>query len=92
MVCQSRPLLLSGVDSLYSIVQMPGGIPVATVAINGAKNAGILSAQILGVFDEEISKKVMKYKAELIGLVEAKAEELEKIGFEEYLEDIGSEK
>ena len=49
---------LSGVDSLYSIVQMPGGIPVATVAINAAKNAGLLAVQILGSFDDEISKKV----------------------------------
>ena len=79
---------LSGVDSLYSIVQMPGGIPVATVAINGAKNAGILAAQIIGAFDEEISKKVVKYKEELVDMVETKAEKLEKVGFEKYLEEM----
>ncbi|NLJ87423.1 MAG: 5-(carboxyamino)imidazole ribonucleotide mutase [Epulopiscium sp.] len=76
---------LSGVDSLYSIVQMPPGIPVATVAINGAKNAGILAAQIIGSFDLEVGKKVEEYKESLKNMVEEKAEELEKIGGEEYL-------
>jgi 5-(carboxyamino)imidazole ribonucleotide mutase len=79
---------LSGVDSLYSIVQMPGGIPVATVAINGAKNAGLLAVQIIGAFDEEISKKVWEYKKELENVVEKKAEKLENIGFEKYLEEM----
>ena len=64
---------LSGVDSLYSIVQMPPGIPVATVAINGAKNAGILAAQIVGSFDEGISNRVAAYKEELRTMVEGKA-------------------
>ena len=77
---------LSGVDSLYSIVQMPGGIPVATVAINGAKNAGLLAVQILGSFDDEIHKKVLKYKKDLENLVEEKAETLEKTHFSEYIE------
>lgn len=76
---------LNGVDSLYSIVQMPPGIPVATVAINGAKNAGILAAQILGAFDEEISQRVLDYKEELKNMVEEKAGKLETVGFEEYL-------
>ena len=76
---------LSGVDSLYSIVQMPAGIPVATVAINGAKNAGILAAQIIGAFDSTVGEKVAKYKAELDSSVEEKAAELEQIGFEKYL-------
>ena len=49
---------LSGVDSLYSIVQMPGGIPVATVAINGAKNAGLLTVQMLAAFDPQLQEKV----------------------------------
>lgn len=53
---------LQGEDSLLSIVQMPGGIPVATVAINGAKNAGILAAQILGVSDLEIRTKIVQYR------------------------------
>lgn len=78
---------LSGVDSLYSIVQMPGGIPVATVAINGAKNAGLLAVQTLAAFDEELSKKVEQYKAELDRLVITKAEKLEKIGYSEYLKE-----
>ena len=51
-----------GIDSLLSIVQMPGGVPVATVAINGAKNAGILAAQILGSYELEIAKRIDTYK------------------------------
>lgn len=78
---------LSGVDSLYSIVQMPGGIPVATVAINGAKNAGLLAVQTLAAFDEELSKKVEQYKAELDRSVITKAEKLERIGYSEYLKE-----
>lgn len=77
---------LSGVDSLYSIVQMPPGIPVATVAINGAKNAGILAAQIIGSFNEVISKKVIEYKEELKTMVEEKASKLEVIGYESYID------
>ncbi|NLK21912.1 MAG: 5-(carboxyamino)imidazole ribonucleotide mutase [Epulopiscium sp.] len=76
---------LSGIDSLYSIVQMPPGIPVATVSINGAKNAGILAAQIIGSFNKEIEKKVRSYKEGLKNMVEEKAEVLEDIGFESYL-------
>jgi len=53
---------MSGMDSLYSIVQMPPGVPVATVAINGAKNAGILAAQILSVGDKSLGQKVAEYK------------------------------
>ncbi|MBK9330532.1 MAG: 5-(carboxyamino)imidazole ribonucleotide mutase [Sphingobacteriales bacterium] len=56
---------LSGLDSLLSIVQMPGGVPVATVAINGAKNAGILAAQILGTHDAALQQKVKDYKKKL---------------------------
>lgn len=56
---------LNGLDSLLSIVQMPGGVPVATVAINGAKNAGILAAQILATHDEDLLKKVIDYKKKL---------------------------
>ncbi len=68
---------LSGLDSLYSIVQMPGGVPVATVAINGALNAGLLAAQILGSFDENISNKILKYKTDMKEMVEKKASLLE---------------
>ncbi|MBS1726871.1 MAG: 5-(carboxyamino)imidazole ribonucleotide mutase [Armatimonadetes bacterium] len=56
---------LSGVDSLYSIVQMPAGIPVATVAIGNAKNAGLLAIQILGVTDSKIAEKLEKYREDL---------------------------
>lgn len=56
---------LDGMDSLLSIVQMPFGVPVATVAINGAKNAGILAAQIIGTSDESISKKLIDFKKKI---------------------------
>ena len=80
---------LSGVDSLYSIVQMPSGIPVATVAINGAKNAGILAATILGTGNDEIREKIIAYKATLAEQVTKKDEKLQSIGYEKYLEEQG---
>lgn len=76
---------LSGIDSLYSIVQMPKGVPVATVAINGAKNAGLLAVKILASGDKTILKKVEKYQKDLGLQVEKKADKLEKIGFRKYL-------
>lgn len=76
---------LGGVDSLYSIVQMPSGIPVATVAINGGKNAGILAAKILAVSDTEILEKLKAYSEEMKNEVVAKAEKLDQIGYKEYL-------
>lgn len=79
---------LNGVDSLYSILQMPAGIPVATVAINGAKNAGLLAAQIIGGFNEEVSKKVEEYKEELRKSVMDKAVSLEIQGYEKYIKDM----
>ena len=79
---------LGGVDSLYSIVQMPGGIPVATVAINGGLNAGLLAAKMLAMSDDELLKKLKDYKAGLKEGVVAKAEKLEKIGYEEYLKQM----
>lgn len=75
---------LNGVDSLYSIVQMPPGIPVATVAINGAQNAGILAAQIIGAYDENTYNKIQSFKNELKSTVEKKAEKLENTGYEKY--------
>lgn len=67
-----------GWDSLLSILQMPGGVPVATVAINGAKNAGILAAQIIGAYDENVLVVVSKYKEEIRKEVERKSEELKR--------------
>ena len=69
---------LSGIDSLLSIVQMPAGIPVATVAINNAKNAGILAAQIIGLKDAAIDASVTKYRNELTEMVLEKAKKMEK--------------
>ncbi|MCL2437276.1 MAG: 5-(carboxyamino)imidazole ribonucleotide mutase [Clostridiales bacterium] len=80
---------LSGVDSLYSIVQMPPGIPVATVAINGAQNAGILAASILSLHSEEISKKLSEYKKGLDDMVHGKVDRLDKLGYEAYLAEMG---
>ncbi|MDE7061566.1 MAG: 5-(carboxyamino)imidazole ribonucleotide mutase [Lachnospiraceae bacterium] len=75
---------LGGVDSLYSIVQMPSGIPVATVAIDGAANAGILAAKILATSDKELLEKLKAYKEELKDSVVAKKEKLERVGYREY--------
>ena len=76
---------LSGVDSLYSIVQMPSGIPVATVAIDGAANAGILAAKMIAIGNPELLAKIKAYKDELKDGVMAKKEKIEKIGFREYM-------
>jgi len=76
---------LGGVDSLYSIVQMPGGIPVATVAINGGLNAGLLAAKILATSDSELLGKLKAYSEDMKEKVVEKAEKLEKIGYKEYL-------
>lgn len=76
---------MSGLDSLYSIVQMPPGVPVATVAINGAKNAGLLAAQILGVADSNIKSSIVAYKQGMKEEVETKASLLEAKGWETYL-------
>ena len=75
---------LGGVDSLYSIVQMPSGIPVATVAIDGGANAGILAAKILAASDAELLAKLKAYKEELKAGVMAKKEKIEKTGYEGY--------
>jgi 5-(carboxyamino)imidazole ribonucleotide mutase len=76
---------LDGLDSLLSIVQMPPGVPVATVAINGGKNAAILACQILGVENKTIFEKIEKYKLELKDKVLTKASKLEKTGWKEYV-------
>lgn len=75
---------LGGVDSLYSIVQMPSGIPVATVAINGGLNAGLLAAKILATSDNELLEKLKKYSEGMKDAVVAKAEKLEKVGHKNY--------
>lgn len=69
---------IDGWDSVLSILQMPGGVPVATVALNGAKNAGILAAQILGSSDDEILKKIIGYKESLKEKVLEGAKEIKK--------------
>ena len=76
---------LGGVDSLYSIVQMPSGIPVATVAINGGKNAGILAAKILAASDPELLQRLKDYSEEMKNEVVSKAEKLDEIGYKEYV-------
>lgn len=80
---------LEGMDSLLSIVQMPGGVPVATVAINGAKNAGILAAQMIGIKSQEIRNKVKEYKAKLLDEVQVKIDKLEKLEYKKYLKEMG---
>jgi len=76
---------LQGVDSLHSIVQMPAGIPVATVAIGNAKNAGLLAVQILATHQPDLLEKVILYRQNLCDSVIAKQESLEKLGYQEYL-------
>lgn len=75
---------LGGRDSLYSILQMPSGIPVATVAINGAKNAAILAAKILAVSDEELKGKLKAFSEQMKTEVEAKDAKLQENGFRGY--------
>ena len=76
---------LNGLDSLLSIAQMPNGVPVATVAINGAKNAGILACEILGTKHDAIAKRIAKYKENMRKEVEKKASKLASKGFRKYL-------
>ncbi len=76
---------LQGLDSLLSIVQMPAGIPVATVAVNNAANAGLLAARILGSADESLLQKMLDYQSELEVQVLAKANRLESDGWTTYL-------
>ena len=77
---------LGGVDSLYSIVQMPSGIPVATVAINGGANAGILAAKILATSDGEILERLKKYSEDLKDQVVEKDARLQEVGYKAYME------
>ena len=78
---------LGGVDSLYSIVQMPSGIPVATVAIGGGQNAGILAAKILATSDEELLRRLEDYSRRLRESVQKKDAKLQEVGYRNYLDD-----
>jgi 5-(carboxyamino)imidazole ribonucleotide mutase len=78
---------LQGLDSLYSIVQMPGGIPVATVAIGNAKNAGLLAIQILACHAPDLLEKVQKYRQNLEQSVLEKQAKLAQLGYQEYLQN-----
>ena len=75
---------IDGWDSVLSILQMPNGVPVATVALNAAKNAGILAAQIIGSADEQQRRRIIRYKEELAEGVARKYERLEEMGYEKY--------
>jgi len=79
---------LGGVDSLYSIVQMPSGIPVAAVAINGAQNAGLLAAKILATADPDLLDRLKDYSEKLKNQVVKKAKKLDQIGYKEYLKQM----
>lgn len=79
---------LEGVDALYSIVQMPPGIPVATVAIDGGVNAAILAARILATSDPELLGRLKAYSQEMKETVQAKAEKLNQLGHKEYLKQM----
>ncbi|MCY3973239.1 MAG: 5-(carboxyamino)imidazole ribonucleotide mutase [Candidatus Dadabacteria bacterium] len=76
---------IDGVDSVLSIMQMPAGVPVATVAVDGGRNAGILAAEILGVKDGKVREKIVEFKKSLAEDVRKKFEKLEKEGYVEYL-------
>lgn len=79
---------LGGRDSLYSIVQMPSGIPVATVAINGGANAGLLAVKMLAMSDEKLLSKLKEYSAELKDSVVAKDEKLGRVGYKKYMDEM----
>ena len=78
---------LKGIDSLLSIVQMPAGIPVATVAINGAKNAGLLAIQILSLFDKDLGFKMKSFRDKLHKQVITKNSKLSSLGADNYLKN-----
>lgn len=79
---------LQGVDSLYSIVQMPAGIPVATVAIGNARNAGLLAVQILATSDPNLLTQVQQYRQSLNQMVLEKQAKLDELGYQQYLEQM----
>lgn len=75
---------IDGWDSILSILQMPSGIPVATVALNGGKNAGILAATILGAADEKVRNQIVEYKAQLTDAVMGKVEKVKGMGYKSF--------
>jgi 5-(carboxyamino)imidazole ribonucleotide mutase len=77
--------VLSGIDALYSIVQMPPGVPVATMSIDGAKNAGLFAAKILAINNSKIASNLAKYSSKLEEVVLEKATQLERDGYQKYL-------
>ena len=79
---------LDGLDSLLSIAQMPQGIPVATVAINGSKNAGLLACRILALHNASLAQSIIQYQKKIKISVESKAKKLEKNGFVKYLKNM----
>ncbi|MDJ0677143.1 MAG: 5-(carboxyamino)imidazole ribonucleotide mutase [Calothrix sp. MO_167.B42] len=79
---------LQGTDSLYSIVQMPAGIPVATVAIGNAKNAGLLAIQIIATHQSELLEKIQNYRQNLCASVMEKQTNLDKLGYKQYLQQM----
>jgi 5-(carboxyamino)imidazole ribonucleotide mutase len=79
---------LQGVDSLYSIVQMPAGIPVATVAIGNAKNAGLLAVQILAIHQPELLERVQQYRQTLTDSVMEKQSRLDERGYQQYIAEM----
>lgn len=79
---------LGGIDSLYSIVQMPSGVPVATVSINGAQNAGLLAAKILATSNQELLDKIKDYSAKMKKTVQEKDSKLKEVGYKEYLKNM----
>lgn len=80
---------LGGADSLYSMVQMPGGVPVATVALNGAGNAALLAVQMLAIADSELREQFRAYKKKMADRVKATNQELGELGYRCYLEEYG---
>jgi len=79
---------LSGLDALYATVQMPSGVPVATVGVDNVRNASLLAIQILAVSDKRLEKKLIAYKKGLADGVEKKAKKLKEIGLEKYIEQM----
>lgn len=76
---------IDGWDSVLSILQMPAGVPVATVALNGGRNAGILAAEIVASSNSRLRDKIVKFKKDLVRGVETKYKRIEKLGYKEYL-------